>query len=469
MERDSLPTDSHAQLKPISEQQRYIVLDILRGFALCGILFMNIEWFNRPMADFGDLDSSQRGWHHSADWLVSFAVEGKFYTLFALLFGMGFAIMWQQARHKGNQAVAWFIRRLAVLFVFGLLHLSLLWSGDILNTYALGGFMLIGLVLAYERGNLQAFNHTAAQLKLAMLWLLIPVALTVVVGAVVSARQDQQDIQSHWQYQQTLDARAQLLISGAKALPIDTASTDLSELQALEQAAVEVADEHQQNLSTSMAEQLVLTTGSFWQATQHRLTYIPLALGMSFALCLFVIVPLFLIGYALVRGEIIQQYQHYLAYWRVLTLAGLGLGSSLAVPALLLASHPAAQIDPGLNFTAQGMNYLSQYLMSAGYLGGMLWLLCQAKWLARLSGLAAMGRMALSLYLMQSLMLSLIFFGYGLGWYGQIDRAWQLLMAVVILLLQCGFSRWWLKHFHFGPLEWVWRCLTYMAWQPFRR
>jgi uncharacterized membrane protein YeiB len=114
--------ENHQSLSPVTESARIDVMDILRGFALIGIVFMNIEWFNRSGTDLRTFDVSLTGMNHAVGWLVRAFVEGKFYKLFALLFGMGFAVMLLRAREAGRPFGAWFIRRMLVLMLIGFLH-----------------------------------------------------------------------------------------------------------------------------------------------------------------------------------------------------------------------------------------------------------------------------------------------------------------------------------------------------------
>ena len=150
---DANTPDSVPELAPIAAAKRIDAMDILRGFALIGILLMNVEWFNRPISDLGGFDNSLTGLDHAFGWLIRCFVEGKFYKLFALLFGMGFAVMLIRARDVGKPYGAWFTRRMLVLMVFGLLHMVFLWGGDILHDYAFGGLIFLGWV------RLVAFHH----------------------------------------------------------------------------------------------------------------------------------------------------------------------------------------------------------------------------------------------------------------------------------------------------------------------
>lgn len=453
---------------PVAETQRLIILDILRGFALWGILLMNIEWFNRPVSELGQWEQGQEGGALAAAWFVRLFVEGKFYTLFSLLFGMGFAIMLRQSKAAGRDYLARFGRRLGVLFLFGLLHLVLLWSGDILHSYAMAGFLLLGMVWLCDKGYLQQLQQPRTQLRVALFWLAGP-ALLLLLALLFSAQDAGEQHEQDWQYEQAVEARAKLLMSGATPLPIDESSTELSAPELLELDARQRADEYQQSAQESELEVRTLGQGTFVQATEFRIQQAATELPYSLFNTLFIIFPLFLLGYALIGCGVIENYQAYAGVWKGLTWGGMGLGAPLGVWALKMMQSPQFELDSSNGGIAYSLYFFSQYAMTAGYLGGFLWLCSQSRWLARLSGLAVMGKMALTHYLSQSLVLSLLFFGYGLGWYGQVDRAWQILIALVLLSCQLFISSWWLKYFQFGPLEWLWRCLTYQAWQPFKR
>jgi uncharacterized protein len=133
----------HSSLKPVTESTRIDVMDILRGFALLGIVFMNIEWFNRSGTDIRTFDISLTGLDHAIGWLVRAFVEGKFYKLFALLFGMGFAVMLLRAKEAGRPFTAWFVRRMLVLFLIAMVHQIFIWDGDILHDYAFAGLVAL--------------------------------------------------------------------------------------------------------------------------------------------------------------------------------------------------------------------------------------------------------------------------------------------------------------------------------------
>ncbi|MBA6252940.1 MULTISPECIES: DUF418 domain-containing protein [unclassified Colwellia] len=151
--------------KELTNSNRIQVMDLLRGFALIGIIMMNIEWFNRPVSALMSFDYSLTGFDWASSWLVKVFVEGKFYKLFSILFGMGFAIMLVRAQEADRKFGVWFTRRILVLFVFGMAYLIFLWGGDIIHDYAVGGLLLLGFVLLLRTKKLARFNTPATFAK----------------------------------------------------------------------------------------------------------------------------------------------------------------------------------------------------------------------------------------------------------------------------------------------------------------
>lgn len=143
-------TISLTAFMPVPENQRIEALDVVRGFALLGIFLMNIEWFNRPFAAFNEgMPRGLTGLDWLASWGISYFVQGKFWTIFSMLFGMGFAVMLVRAKDAGRHFVRIYLRRILGLAVFGALHYIFIWEGDILFSYAMGALGL--LIVLYGR------------------------------------------------------------------------------------------------------------------------------------------------------------------------------------------------------------------------------------------------------------------------------------------------------------------------------
>jgi uncharacterized protein len=409
-------------IAPVPGAERALQLDVLRGFALCGILLMNIEAFVGPLntAMIG-LDPALQGADRWVDALIYVLVQGKFFTLFSLLFGAGFALILD--RMPAGAGGGWlYLRRLLVLLGIGLLHALFIWSGDILTTYALIGFLLLAL-----------FRRTPASRlpKWGLCFYLVPTALTFLFAFVAWTAQF--DPQAAAGFQQGMDA----------------AGADYQAQAEAQRAAYGVGGSFAQ-ANAQRAEDLV-------SMLSYLVFYGPLVLGM------------FLIGAGLVRSGALLEPAAHLTLFRRLRGWGLGLGLPLALCSFWM--------QPTLDFgrmdwasaTAQSLMSLAGLLLCLGYMASVVLGLQNRRWHAPLAWLAPAGRMALTHYLLQSVICVGLFYGYGLGYFEQLPRAWQPLFVFALFALQVQFSHWWLARFRFGPAEWLWRSLTYLRPQPLRR
>jgi len=397
---------STTAFRPVAPNERIATLDVLRGLALLGILLMNMEAFSGPLdLSFTGIDPHWQGPDRWADAFVYVFVQGKFFTLFSLLFGAGFAVMAQRAEVAGREFTRFYLRRSLGLLGIGLVHALLLWSGDILVSYALLSFMLLAFREA-PRGWLPA---------LGVVVYLAASVLVLLLGAMVM-----------------------LLPGDAMAAQADAA-----------RSAIE-------------AQRQVYGHGGYLQAVAQRLRDFGTALGG-----LLVVGPqvlgMFLIGAWFARSGAIARSGDYPRLFGWLRWAALPLG--LAV--MLLSAGWQPYVAPGRfdlgTAAVYALNALAGLLMCLGYLA---W---GVRWSHRLHWLAPAGRMALSNYLLQSVLCTLLFYGYGLGLFEQMGRAWQLLFAVALFAAQVLGSHLWLKHFRFGPMEWLWRAFTYLQLPPLRR
>jgi len=507
----SLPKEpqegTQAELAPIKPSLRIDAMDILRGFALIGILMMNIEWFSRPISEFSSTGSALSGLDHVVGWLIRCFVEGKFYKLFALLFGMGFAIMLNSAIEAGKPFVARFVRRMLVLFVFGILHLVFLWEGDILHDYAFAGLMLLALIYLFRSKRLQKYNHPKAFLKLGLWWLLLPPIVGVFVGIGFSVSHDNQKMSEQWQERQhvlslvdQLEAQAELAAETSKlntsaSLAKQTHNDALSSYQidpkenaselsineaqidkvtedqpnlSPEQEAQEIFDEQQENQADVVEELAALQNGDYWQATHYRAKKSIERLLITPAFTFGLLLPIFILGYWLISAGVMGNYQQHTLLFSSMRYIGLGVGMFTTVAGLMIDAQPVVEDIGLLQIVAGFLFSMGQIFMAAGYFGLLMGLLMSPHWHHRLSYLAPLGRMALTNYLMHSLILTSLFYGYAGGLYGEVSRAPQMLIVLTILGLQIILSSWWLKQYRFGPLEWLWRSLTYKKWQPFK-
>jgi len=490
-------------LTPVAPEQRINALDILRGFALIGILLMNIEWFSRPISSIGGFNIELTGLDHAVGWLIRCFVEGKFYKLFSLLFGMGFAVMLTQAMRKDRPFGAWFSRRMLVLFVFGLLHMAFIWQGDILHDYAFAGLLMLGFIYLLRRKRFEKYNNPRSILKLALWWLSIPMLLASLAGVGFGAFFDHSSLSQQWQESQDirmLVSQLETEASEAKELSstesigssedttggladdelnmeltqteAHTVDEEIVESQDIEptpqEQAQEILEYEQERVQDATDEIAALRDGSYWQATVFRIKASLMWMMFTPMFALTMLLPIFLLGYWLIVTGAIKNHAQHPKLFGYMARIGLGVGLVVTVGGLVILGHPAVEDIMPIQVVANVLFNGGQFFMAAGYLGLLIRLLDSPKWHKVLEKLAPMGRMALTNYIMHSIILTSIFYGYAGGLYGEISRAPQMLLVLMIVMVQIPLSSWWLKHYRFGPLEWLWRSLTYKKWQSFR-
>ncbi|WMJ70002.1 DUF418 domain-containing protein [Stenotrophomonas sp. 24(2023)] len=396
-------------LQPVAAGQRITVMDSLRGFALLGILLMNMEAFAGPLdLVLTGIDVHWQGVDRWADALIYVLVQGKFFTLFSLLFGAGFAVMAQRAEAAGRAFTPFYLRRSAALLLIGLCHALLIWSGDVLVTYALASLML----LAFREAPRSWLPWLGAGSFLCGL------AVMVLLGALISVM--------------------------AWHAPEEGAKMIASTLKDIEQ------------------ERQAYAHGSWGEATRQRVV----ELGRTLS-ALFVAGPevlgMFLIGSWFGRSGALAEPERFQRLYARLRWIALPLGLVLAVGGTAWMPY----IEPGRYdlpaVVAMAINSLSGAVLCLGYLGWFMRLRTHLAWLA------PAGRMALTNYLAQSVVCTLVFYGYGAGLFEQMPRAWQVVFALGLFGTQLLASRAWLRRFRFGPMEWLWRAMTYLAWPPMRR
>jgi len=393
---------------PRPPEDRLHLMDALRGFALLGILLMNIEFFNRSVHDYmSGIDTSPgaAGW---AAWIVYVFVQGKFWVLFSLLFGMGFALMQDRLEGTGRPFGRLYFRRTLALMAFGLLHIVLLWPGDILFAYSITALMLMAFLKV--RGVAVLITGLGLYFAVSALWVLLGAALGF--------------------------------------MPED--------------AKAGMAEEMSKALSLAIESDRIYATGGYLEISLHRaqeyftvmlqtvlMFQVPMALGV------------FLLGAWLLRSGRIQNAGAHLRFWTLTLLLGGLLGAFFVHSSLGVGVNFDVRTEMGDALLAAGLMALGNLPLSMAYLAAFV-LLFQTGLGARVLGLLApAGRMALTHYLLQSLVCSLLFYGYGLGWYGEVDRWEQVQIALMIFAAQVALSPLWLRHFRYGPLEWFWRGLTY--------
>jgi uncharacterized protein len=403
-------------LAPTTKQDRIQVLDVLRGFAVFGILLVNMLLYSAPASyAHGNVWTSVPD--RIARALIVLLAEGKFYALFSFLFGLGLAVQMSRAEARGISFVPLYIRRLTVLFIIGLLHAYLLWWGDILHIYAVLGLWLL------------IFRKCAP--KTILMWagffMLLPVLILIVTGSVGMFR-----------------ARN----ASVAARPPDFVAAQRAKREAATKEAVRVyAKGTYDEIARQRVKDLMLEYSRMGLYGPH-----------FFAL--------FLLGLYAGRREFLRHAGEHLTLIRQVMWGGLVIGLCGNLLVALKVEMVSIGLRSPLNFWGNILFFLTAPALCFFYAAAITLLFQQRIWRERLSPLAAVGRMALSNYLLQTLIGTTLFYSYGLGLYGTVGPAFCLLLSVVIFLVQIPLSLWWLRRFSFGPVEWVWRSLTYLKLQP---
>lgn len=399
---------------PVAQNERIDSLDVLRGFALLGILMMNIMAFSMPFSAyfnptaFGDLTGANY-WV----WFFSHLLfDQKFLSIFSMLFGAGIVIFTERAAARGRSPAALHYRRTFWLLVIGVFHAYLLWFGDILVIYSLCALVLYPLRRLSPR----------ALLATGLALLVIGSGIAVLAGVSLP----------YWPPESRAEFRNQW-------------QPDAQHIEA----------------------ELAAYRGTWTDQLSHR---VPLALQTHTFGWLFWAFwragGLMLVGMALFKWGVFSASRPARLY-----AVFIALGALAGLPVIYagIARNEAAGWDMLSMFLGQQFNYWGSLLVSAGYVG-LLMLFCQSAgggWLKQ--SLRAVGQMAFTNYLMHTLICITIFYGPGLGLFAQVNRVGQVGVVLAVWIAQLVYSPLWLSRFRFGPFEWLWRSLTYWRPQPMLR
>ena len=389
---------------PTTERQRHVILDALRGLALMGIALANFPEF----ALWTFLSSEQQAAMPTAyiDEIVRFlqylVVDGKFYSIFSILFGIGFSLIME--RH----GLRLFVRRMLILVIIGFLHLMFIWSGDILLLYAVGG-LLLTLMIGLSDKSLFIF---------ALSLIMIPVGLDALIEF-GGFDFPEPFYQAWW--------------NKAEALGINEANFA---------SWLRDANSYGQMFA-------FLVQGAYerlWEFVEgHRLPKV---------------VGLFILGYLASKHRLYARLQDLpllkALYWSV----SIGLPTSLLYAWSATSGHP-------WGLTVHSLLYaVSVIPLAIVFIIGVCLLYLQSPKSVVFRWLAAPGRMALSCYISHSLIGVLLFYGLGFGLGTSLGLVYIELIALVVFFIQIIVCRIWLNYFRFGPLEWLWRMLTYGRYFP---
>ena len=423
--------------EPVAESQRIRSIDTLRGFALLGILLLNIIAFSGPIAAYFDpsADNEVSGLNLAVAMFVDIWGEGAFRAIFSMLFGAGLLIFLAKPDAEEGRLRSLYYRRTWLLVGFGLFNAYiLLWFGDILYTYG-----VTGLVLYFFR------NLSANKLALCSTILFLFLALIHT---------------SQYFYTKALytDYREVVLLPEGN---------ELSEAQ---KQSLENWDEFLQNQQTT-PEQIVLEANARSEGYIENFIFTA-PINIMFQTAIFLIngfwdaAAMMLLGMALMKWNVFDASRE-LSFYLKMMLFGFAIG--LVINSWEEVVYLSSGFEPFLSATARPTYDLGRLGMALGYIG-MVMTLCKLDVLPKVRhAFACVGQMALTNYLAQSVICNTIFLGFGFGMWGKMQRYEIYFVVIGIWIFQLLFSVAWLKKYRFGPAEWLWRSLTYRKRQPLRK
>ena len=400
------------EISPVKSTERHIILDVLRGIALFGICLANFPEFSLytfqkkeviASMSTADIDTLWKYFHY-------FFIDGKFYTLFSLLFGIGFSIILSHAAQKGKNGLRVFYRRMFILMLIGFLHLMFLWSGDILLLYALLGMLL------------PLFRNVSNKK------LLISSAILILFPIVMDAI---------------------IVISNYRFDPVAPFMKAL----------------HYFNEKNGINDD---NFGVWLLNGQHYSDVLKFTVSGAFIRCqefiegnrVFKVLGLFLLGLYIGRNKIYTDLETNLALLKKVRFYGflVGIPTSCIFAWNAVTGHPLGLIGSATIYA------VSVVPMSLAYASSISLWYTRHKNLPAFRIVAAPGRMALTNYIGQSVAGMIIFYGIGFGLGATMGLVYVELIATGVFIFQIIFSNVWLHYFQFGPLEWGWRMLTYGKW-----
>jgi uncharacterized protein len=400
----SSPCVTKTELAPAAPRERLVVLDALRGFALLGVLIGNtFRLYTGSFVTPPALRGTPTAWDTGAMWFVNVLVQSKAQTLLTFLFGFGFAAQLIRAEERDQPVMGMYLRRILALLGFGVLHVCLLWWGDVLWTYAVAALGLLVFLPASNRTRIVA----------AIVCCFVPEMVTSLPGVM------------DWFY-------------GWFFAP-GTRQTYFSQL-------------HE-----------VIRHGSYVDSVTAHMRFAVVFSAGGWAGYELWLVGRFLFGYvAGARHWFDRDGADHLVVFRRLRLWGGLVGLAGTVSAMLLWGLHKGQKPPlALSLLGHFARELDFLGLCAFYMGTLVLLMQRPRWRKLLGVVVPAGRMPLTVYLSQSLIMTSLLYGWGLGWGAVISPFGSLMLSFVVFAVQVALCHLWLARFRYGPLEWLWRAAVY--------
>jgi uncharacterized protein len=429
---------------PVPDAERLRLIDALRGVALLGILLMNIPGFALPNYFSESFKSDPTSVNFWVNAVISVVFEGKMRALFGMVFGAGVLLFVSKKEQTGKSVTGLFYRRMMWLVLFGLIHAHLiLWIGDILYLYGFCGMLV----------------YLFRNVKPAYLVLGVPLvaAFDFTAGTLL-----------YGQIRETRIAYVEASTAASEGKTLTAAQTEaIEQWRDIEKSLIPNREDAKEN--TRKMKSGYATVAGYLRplALKYQTKYMPVIIWDSLALML--------LGLALYRWRFLSGRWANRDYWRILAL-GYGIG----LPLVCYSFYHNYLTEPTLEASLSRMEAVpvewvnliypfQRILLVMAHVSAII-LLYKSRYAQPLfRRLEAVGQMAFTNYIMHSVICTLVFFGYGLNYYAELEFYQIFFVVLAIWALQLIASPLWLRYFLYGPLEWVWRSLTYWRLQPFRR
>ncbi len=426
------------QAAPVTAAERLVCLDALRGVAVLGILVMNIYAFAMPLAAYSNpLTMGGTEPLNIGTWFFTHLLfDQKFMSIFSMLFGAGLIMMMDRAAARAAAFGRIYYRRTLWLLALGMLHGYFIWFGDILFHYALMGMFVF------------LFRNKSPKVLITIACCMLPVTL---------------------------------LINFASSFYVEELQTTAIETEQLQLEGETLDEEQQKKLDEwlevrpffaptdeEINDNVRAHKGNYLDVLAHRAPFVVfMQINVTLIFVIWRVGGLMLIGMALMKLGVLSG-ERSSDFYRKMALWGYGTGLPLTIySAFILNAH---DFDPLYVARIGGIpNYIGSVLVAFGHIAVVILIVRSEKLKRLFDRFAAVGRMALSNYLTHSIVMTTVFYGYGLGLYAAVPRFWQQGFVVAMIGVQLLVSPWWLTRFRFGPVEWLWRSLTYGQRQPMRQ
>lgn len=387
--------------QPTNKKTRIQLLDVYRGFAILGVFVVNIVIMN---STFLNQDEFALQWTATIDKVAEDILKLFFYTkffpIFSLLFGLGISMQAIKLAEKKQLSFTFFARRMCILFLIGIFHIVFLWSGDVLHVYAIIG---IGITMMLKRSN-------TFILVLSALFLIFPFynqVLEYIFGFINF--QPETYLQGH----------------------------------------------------TGVTVNQIIKTGTYYEGLQLRISEYMANIPMLFGFLVPVAISMFLLGVYIGKNKIYNSLHEFIQkIKKPMLIMALVTNIYRVLFLYVIVNQEVFRVEIYRELFIKFM-VLSDIFMGLFYLWIIGWLWHNTSWKRVLKPLQYAGRMALTNYIMHSVVGLFLFSSVGLGWYETLRPSETLATAIIVFFVQIYLSKLWLRYFKFGPLEWIWRCFTY--------